>query len=902
MNKVADYFLFRVAGLPLDALGALQHPETLALVRELEHLEARLTRERGALCDGLHGLAAAQSDDGVRRRLIELKRCVHNLRVPAAPHAVGDLGGALRADAALHDGLLTWEDAVRRYRELERRGDDSLRASGEAARGELRRRWSCERFRTGLLMTKPGLYYDLLQFLEAGESQLNKKLRRLEHTALAYFYRMATKTSPFSTYTATGVGLLSDEERQMRAPLPVSARDAFAVNAALAEQLAAALGRRDDARPHLPLAPNETITRTPSGFTFLKRARDVQKVGSVPAETFVALDRSPVVELALELVSDGGPPLTAQTLADELHRRLGDRVTRAGLDQFVAGLVECGFLNHTLDYTANHPGALALLGAAVAETATPSGAEFRAAAARVEALVNALEGQASAGRAATLRRIDAEAQSLSGLAGLSAAGGSAPDLVRHDCYLEDEFQLSRGALRGVLAALSELTRVMPAFNAGSLVKQLVRKFYLERHGKAPCPLPLTTFLREFYADCYTPVLGKTTDALWDPFLSGIEPSQLPEASEMALVRRQFVEELLERVAASGGGSVNLPPEFIGRFGELTEPFWTQRVPPSVGYLGQLCERPDGGGPDFVVNQCVSGYGTYFARYCDRRTFGERAAVLSERLKGTLSQLAGADECAELVATFGVNLQIHEPLTPRVVNYPGEPARRNGREVIAWSDLGLDFDEASDDVVLVRKSTGRRVLPLRMGPLSPHRLPVAYRILSSLGTSFVPDFSLLNLLEYCQTAAPAEVRHYPRIRYGSLVLMRETWRVPPEYAPPLGRTDATLSSFLELRGWARALNLPAKVFVVPMEMTDYFRAGKPVNNLRRLYKPFYVDFDDPLSCRIFHRFAGASRATLSISEMLPLPEQLTFKRAEGRYVTEALLESYGAAAPRRDGRG
>jgi hypothetical protein len=91
---------------------------------------------------------------------------------------------------------------------------------------------------------------------------------------------------------------------------------------------------------------------------------------------------------------------------------------------------------------------------------------------------------------------------------------------------------------------------------------------------------------------------------------------------------------------------------------------------------------------------------------------------------------------------------------------------------------------------------------------------------------------------------------PRRSLGHLVLQRAQWRVPPE---GIGELD-----------------LPERVFVrVPSEI-----------------KPIYVDFTSPVSREMLTRFTqGAPHVT--ISEMLPTPEGLWLRDAEGRTYTSEL---------------
>jgi hypothetical protein len=81
----------------------------------------------------------------------------------------------------------------------------------------------------------------------------------------------------------------------------------------------------------------------------------------------------------------------------------------------------------------------------------------------------------------------------------------------------------------------------------------------------------------------------------------------------------------------------------------------------------------------------------------------------------------------------------------------------------------------------------------------------------------------------------------------------------------------------------------------MRPAEYFRRGLTNDHYRRLHKPFYVDWDDFLSHQLFRRFTKLPAATtLTVTEMLPTPEQIV-SPVDGRtHSAEYLAELYGPA--------
>ena len=120
----------------------------------------------------------------------------------------------------------------------------------------------------------------------------------------------------------------------------------------------------------------------------------------------------------------------------------------------------------------------------------------------------------------------------------------------------------------------------------------------------------------------------------------------------------------------------------------------------------------------------------------------------------------------------------------------------------------------------------------------------------------------------------EGAHTPRITIDKVVVARETWRFPvSELAFTEDKTEA--GRFVRARHWQREHELPRFVFVVsPTEP-----------------RPFYVDFESPVYLTILakavRRLARKDPdARLTVSEMLPDPEQAWLTDDEGhRYTSE-----------------
>ncbi|MEU2898719.1 lantibiotic dehydratase [Streptomyces sp. NPDC007056] len=118
-------------------------------------------------------------------------------------------------------------------------------------------------------------------------------------------------------------------------------------------------------------------------------------------------------------------------------------------------------------------------------------------------------------------------------------------------------------------------------------------------------------------------------------------------------------------------------------------------------------------------------------------------------------------------------------------------------------------------------------------------------------------------------------HTPRVTLDRLVVARETWRLPAAEADFADDKDEA-RRFVRARRWRTRLGLPRYAFVV-----------SPTES-----RPFYVDFDSPVYVTILakalRRLARRDpQGTVTITEMLPTPEQTWLRDDEGRRYTSEL---------------
>jgi hypothetical protein len=185
-----------------------------------------------------------------------------------------------------------------------------------------------------------------------------------------------------------------------------------------------------------------------------------------------------------------------------------------------------------------------------------------------------------------------------------------------------------------------------------------------------------------------------------------------------------------------------------------------------------------------------------------------------------------------------------------IEFTQDSVADDGSKVLAIGDL------------VIEKTAGGLFMRTRDGR-------VRFHVLESIGEAL--SLMIVNAMKIL-----SRDRHTPRVTIDQLVVCRESWTTSAgELAFAEMKDEA--ARFLAVRKWANSNGMPRFVFVkTPTEV-----------------KPFYVDFDSPIYVDIFAKvIRQASRhadadGRITLSEMLPTPDQAWLPDAEGRHYTSEL---------------
>ncbi|WP_248963614.1 lantibiotic dehydratase [Sphaerisporangium perillae] len=851
---MSPVFAVRVAGLPLAGLDRMRCTRTWEIVDRLADLTEWLRREGAELSGPLHEVIGGAAGGPLKPGLVALRRAVFSGRRPSGRAASAEVLAALP------------EELAARVREWTARRDraDALRTALPAVLAEesrekaalLREAVADDGFRRGVAQGSPVLAARLDAWL-AGPADRPPDRQELLRLA-RYVARATVKTSPYATFTLSGLGRWTAGGPAVWTSGEPLWREVAELDRAVLRPLWSALTRHRPVRERALLRVNPSAADDGGRVWFL---------GPGPTEPLSSVPASPGVRQALDWVR--GHPFP----------------TVAGAPGIEA-LVDAGLLELVPPYDEQSAGPVGLLASWLAEAgASPYAAAVgRMAEALREAAGHPPSSPAEhphpapqgefAGPAAVVR------EALEEVLPAGTAGPSLPgkNLLWHSAVMPGVAgRLSAAAWRGVCDDLDAVRRLLGLFDPDLPVKIAVTAFFLDRHGPGG-RIPALDLYHEVHAGVPGAGGALLREMLRNPVAAprvvpGEEPP--PGLRELSELRRRFwelagagpsaPEAVVDVTAARLAGFTASLPRFA-------------RPPGSICcYLQAVPDRPDG--VRAVVNSISAGYGRGLSRLHRLVGLAGGEAPPAPELRAPQGDVLVA-ECRGLVGgglnlrTATADLALNHPFTAGDADLPP----------LAPADLTVGYDPGCDRLAL-HDGKGRAVRPVHLGMTAQHWLPpwlqFLVRAFGEPSTAMVPGWVFRTRGEM---PAAGDVERWPRMDVGRVTLARAAWRLRAGDFPAPAKGEGEAAYLPRLAGWLAGHGMPRRFFARVVDLGD----GLLVGLLSKDRKPMYVDVSDMLLLTGFLRSLRDPGALVVLEEALPDPADAPLYGA-GRRVTEYVVQ-------------
>jgi hypothetical protein len=283
------------------------------------------------------------------------------------------------------------------------------------------------------------------------------------------------------------------------------------------------------------------------------------------------------------------------------------------------------------------------------------------------------------------------------------------------------------------------------------------------------------------------------------------------------------------------------------------------------------------GKKLVINHLYKGYGIYFSRFL------KYLDSLDDKYNRYIDKYFNSIGVTDIRNTFGFNANVRAELSNRYFNLPFGYGKQS-ENALGWEDLGFRYNEYTKKVELFHKGTGETIRTQFLGTLISLATPSLMNIFDMLSSHSTIYFDLgelvLRTIVKDDSYDKDKVIRIPRISMGDggeVVVSRAKWVLSSEHL----LNSSNINNKFEL--WSKIIQsfdtegIPMKFYVraYTMDIND-ISIGKSDR------KPQFINLDSP---HLFELFVQ----TLQKNKHIIIEEELPISEAKGKYVKEYIYE-------------
>ncbi|MFI9363537.1 lantibiotic dehydratase [Kitasatospora sp. NPDC053057] len=851
----------RLAGSPVAALEGLRCTESWRTATGLVPLRAEIAAAADELSKLLHTAIGATGGGERKARLVAVRRAVHRGR-HVDPARLVDVPAELAAPVQEWTARLAERDRL--LAALPGQLEQDWTASYESLLAAAR----LPAFQLGLVHANPDMFLALRKWFDTGRAPQRQTVLRLAQ----YLARSAAKTSPYSTFTSSGLAAWGRAESIVEpAGQRCAAVTATEVSVGSLHRIARAVCERPELVGGCRIRTNPSATVHDGALLFLGRR---------PDEYVHSLALTPTLRRVLELT-------TQESTFDDLRGTLlalaadGNQV-----DVFLRRLVTLGLLELVPPLADQSADPVADLRAWLHQRRQPGLERLdRTLQEMAEALSSyptiTEPGDRVAVRDAVVRALDTALREVGDHAHAHNPK-MAQEFARYSFYENAVHPgttavLDRASWRPLLDDLDAVRTLLGLIGPDLPFKLTLGSVFRSKYP-AGAQIPLLVFYRDVLteqsAGAAPGPAGRGSRLAHSRFAAADGPV---EAVRELYRLRTAVKRLLGERTPDADGVVRVDADEVRKLAEEW-PDWV-RTPTSLAVYCQLADAAHG--PELVVNSIGCGFGRGRNRVRQildvldlHADVPDEPGLAAERDDFLFAEF-------EAVARSAVN--VRKPGVGLVVDYPGVRSTREDDDRLPVNDLHV---ECGDDglLALVSRRLGKRICPVHPGLGADRLLPPAARfMIEAFGESNTWFGAHTELRMTSDPRADDGVFHLPRLMVGNVVLRRAVWMTRADRLPR--RADAATGAawMLKTADWLAEHGIPERCFVTvldPASLGQGENGQGPSNDT----KPNYVDFASMLLLLGLERRLTEPNAIVQISEMLPDPGQV-----RGEHVAEYIVE-------------
>lgn len=862
--------LIRISGLPSNVIGNLSLDKSIGLILEKRKLKQDIKKIKELVLEKIYLIVRLEEDDSIRKKLIKIKQDVSRDKLPRELKLYRSITNELDEE---YKGIFNkWIDKVGRVEYL----DDELSSVIEEEITD-KRRYIQELVKNydiqkGIILSSESLYEKMINYINTPIDKQNAKMRKIEKSLITYINRIATKTSPFSTFTPVSFGIfeesdLSNSNLDININDQDEKRSLVRINHLPILYLIQAAEKNRDINKRIPLEPNRTLKVQGDNIEFLKNTYSSENVLSksiTHKEYFTKIKSNKIIDYILNVIGSS-KGITKEEVVNKIinsNATLNKNELYDFLDKLVdSGVIVCRFnvADNTKDIINEWLRELNEFGLNISDQLCKQLVS-------IKELISEYGIALPNKRLKIIEDVRKEYRDACELLGLPYKEFE-PLIFEDTSYNNEIIKMDTNNWNNIENSLRDLQYLYMCFSINREPIKNFQKVFLDKFGNGGTCTNILAFLEEYHR-VHMMNNGENSDISNDfgmKFYSYINS----EISENKDKRTIYIDEdWLKSFNNSLPEEIDVKPNSSSYF---IQPF------------------KEDGTLKCVINRVGSGYGQFMSRF-DDLFLEQNDLKFAEIIRESHNSLVPEDRIfAEINGVFGFNANIHSPITKYEISYPGIISNREPEFRLHLEDLILVHSTEENRLYLKSKNGEKIVYPLYLGFLNWFLLPSLYKLLFLFTpysySSISPAFEYHNNLDEMEKE---KIIHIPEVRYKDVVLSREQWWVPISQMPVKSHNISDAEYLEKYVDWISKNGIPSKVFLNLKHDLLISRDNSKQSNIAFL-KPQFIDFHNIWSIKNFEKNTELAQKYIVLEDVNPKSTQQITKGSLGNYTTEFVLE-------------
>ncbi|MGY0038395.1 lantibiotic dehydratase [Pedobacter sp. NJ-S-72] len=731
----------------------------------------------------------------------------------------------------------------------------------------------------GLLLSSPVLLEQLSGYTSKEPASFRQKEYRIEFSLLRYLTRMCFKTSPFSTFTYTGIMQLASAQTTIPLPGTKEVKNSLRLNNALFEYLKSILVHHPGINELLTVKLNKTAVIRADKIQFLVNFNNI--------ESFQQLSASGLQLLIFHHLKSSTELITVRDLVNNLSdavEEAGSSAIKAYLFKLVAaGLLEAGLETSGIDPDWDHKLLDFFLKMKTSEPAVLQVVhlfkqlqQYQFAYTEGDTTKRKLildyaektvadvfqKLQAEAGLPLSRKEVD----KVSSVDGTFETMSFTPhhfagrQLFYEDCYTADKEILSDSSLKEFTAKADQLLNHLLPLDLLKTEREKMTSFFLEYYA-AKAQVKVIDFYQAYYFHVKKPEKEKIAK---DGPLKAVSGDWEKEISEKLITLTQHKPNMLN---LRSDFFANLPiAETLTKTDHYSRGLFVQF------YKGKLAGEKGTHEQFFgVINTVLPGMGKVSGRFLPLFT----PDITADFIKYN-AQLHPETLKVELNDASSFNANIHPSLLTRELALPGGNKSYPEKQQVPVNELSVSFEEETGSLKL--SYFDEQVFTYDLCLESFYNRSNLYQLMAHFNQETKLSLQpFINLIDACYLNIDEEQEHeiesLPRITYeNTVIIRRRTWRVRTASIPVQQPLETAYDYFIRVNVWRSQHGIPVNIFLFLRKRSFVIKPSAQTKGkkegLNDDYKPQFMSFEQPLLVEMFKRLLARAGSYLIIEEMLP----------------------------------